>query len=220
MPLSFRQKQLRLTLGFNTVLFPFDSVQFLRALSRSGYVLSVELSPLSPGRSLGISGTVGTKGSISARVDMSRGLVGVEGPDERDLIEEFRGIENILQSDLELDVPALTHFCEFLANGVVGGTAKNPLNIIARAVDASALLEQISKIVGRPTSIFGLRLSAEGLMPNAPDWFDIRINPYVLAPDRYYYVNVVYRQSERRPVVQFARGFDDFLSRTLAAMES
>ena len=56
-------------------------------------------------------------------------------------------------------------------------------------------------------------------MPNAPDWLDITINPYVLAPDRYYHVNVIYRQSERRPVVQFARGFEDFLSRTLAAME-
>lgn len=220
MPLSFRQKHLQLTVFFNTVLFPFDAMQFLRALSRSGYVLSVELPPLSPARRLSIPGPVGTKGSISARIDTTRGFVGVEGPDERDLIEEFRGIENILQKDLELDVPALTHFCEFLANGVVGGTAKNPLNIIARAVDASALLEQISKIVGRPTSIFGLRLSAEGLMPNAPDWFDITINPYVLAPDRYYYVNVVYRQSERRPVVRFARGFEDFLSRTLAAMES
>lgn len=211
-------RQLSLAVKYNTVLFPFDTVLFLQAISKQGFILSDEIGPIPSGARLQLRGRVATKGDISIRVDTDRHIVAVEVLNPESAIEQLDLIESLLHDDLAFDSSGLIHFYEFGSDLVVK-SVKNPLESWQTHFAHVPVIEKISNILGRETALYGVTVALKGADPNQSNWFDLRINPQILSATNNYAVKVVFRDAERDEVIGFVRGFEDTLSKLLAIVE-
>jgi hypothetical protein len=212
-------RNLSLAVRYNSVLFPFDVTQFLRALSRQGFILPEELmQPVPLGRRLDVSGFVARKGEIAVRIDTKRHIVAVNTIDVKTVVTEMDVVDSLLSDELDFDGSDLVQFYEFSA-GLTTKAKRNPLDSWQTHFSQIPIINEFSKILGAEVSPLGLRLSESGQVPNQPDWFDIRIAPLIQSAENYHFVEVVFRNSQRDKVFDFARGFEDTLIALLSLVE-
>ncbi|MFQ5886063.1 MAG: hypothetical protein ACE5II_02385 [Anaerolineae bacterium] len=207
-----------LAVKYSSVLFPFDHVQFLRALSKQGFTLPEPIGPVPLGRRLEVSGIVGRKGEVSVRLNADRQVLAVEAPDVETSLVEMDSLESLLKSEFDLDSPSLAHYYEFLA-GLTVKAKKNPLESWGAHFAQVPMIREASELLGTDVSPFGVRLAPKGEVPNQANWFDIRIEPLVRSATDHHYVEVIYRRSSRDEVFAFVRKFEDILSAILAIVE-
>ena len=212
-------RQLSIAVKFSSVLFPFDTIQLLRTLSKQGFVLPEQISrPVTIGMRLEISGIVGRKGEVSVRVDEPRQVLGVSGPDTKSVLTEMDSLESTLKAELGFDSSSSAHYYEFLASLIMRAN-KNPLESWQSHFAQTPILRKISEVVGSEVSVFGLRVGSKGEVPNQANWFDIRIEPLVQSAKEHHSIEVVFRHSRRGEVIAFVRKFDDMLTAILSLVE-
>lgn len=216
--LAPKYRRLSLAVKYGSVLFPFDHVQFLRALSKQGFTLPESIGPVPLGRRLEVSGIVGRKGEVSVRLDAERQVLAVEAPDVETSLVEMDSLESLLESEFDIDSPSLAHYYEFLA-GLTVKAKKNPLESWYAHFAQVPMIGEASKVLGTEVSPFGIRLAPKGEVPNQPNWFEIRIEPLVRSATAYHHIEVVYRRSSRDEVFAFVRKFEDTLSAILTIVE-
>jgi hypothetical protein len=212
-------RNLSLAVKYSSVLFPFDVTQFLQALSRQNFVLPEELmQPVPHGGRLKVSGRIARKGEVAIQVDTDRQVVAVNAADVKTVVTEMNAVDSLLSDELNFDSSDLVQYYEFLA-GLTTKAKRNPLDSWHTHFSQVPIINEFSKILKTEVSPLGLRLSASGQVPNQPNWFDIRIVPLVQSAKNYHLIEVVFRNSHRDPVFDFARGFEDTLIALLSQVE-
>lgn len=216
--LAPRYRHLSLVVKYNTVLFPFDTVQFLQALAKQGFILPESIGPVSLGMRLEVSGIVGRKGGVSVRLDAVRQVLGVNAPDVKTALVEMDSLESLVKNEFDLDSSSLVQFYEFLA-GLTIRAKKNPLESWYTHFEQVPIIRKTSEVIGTEVSPFGIRLAPKGEVPNQANWFDIRIEPLVQSATDHHDIEVVFRRSRRDEVFAFVRKFDDVLDAFLSLVE-
>lgn len=196
-------QEFRYSLRSRYVIFPIDIRDFRDLLAKNGY----ELSPIRgqiPGRPLRIafSGDIARKGENIVYMDTSEGTIGISGKSEKDAIEAFENITEIILSNLGFDLNTNAWFYEIVAHYIVR-TSSSPLSGISKIIESNPISPKISAIIGEKTGSFSLRLSPKNSLPNSENWYDISIEQDVLLPEAYH-VGVVFRNSNRKKVKNFA----------------
>ncbi len=213
-------RQLSLAVKYSSVLFPFETLPFVKAIRQQGSFVTegVMERPVPFGARLEVSGTIGRKGEISVRVEADKQILAVQAPDTNSLTTEMDSIESLLKKEFDFDSSALAHYYEFLASLTLKAKG-NPLERWPVHFKAVPILKKASKVLGMEVSPFGVRLAPRGELPNQPDWFEIRIEPLVRAPTYHHDVEVIFRHSRRNEVFSFVRKFEDILGSLMSLVE-
>lgn len=211
-----------LSVRYASVIFPFDIVAFLKAISRHGYLLPEPLLravlSLPAGARLEPSGVVATRGEVAVALNTERQTLVLHGPEPQEALGQMHWTEELLNDQLGFDSPSLAQFYEFTA-GVSIKATKNPLDSWKLHMGQLPFVQHASEIVGTNVAPFGLRLFADGHSPTEAQWFDIRIEPQVQNPATHHYVEIVFRHPARDELFDFVRGLDDTLRKLLSLLE-
>ena len=212
-------RNLSLAVKYGSVLFPFDVTQFLQTLSKQGFILPEELmQPVPFGKRLDVSGFVARKGEITVRINTNRYVVAVNAADVKTVVTEMDAVDSLLGNELDFDSSGLVQFYEFSA-GLTTKAKRSPLDSWHTHFSQVPIINEFSKILETEVAPLGFRLSESGQTPNQPNWFDIRIAPLIQSAENYHLVEVVFRNSDRDKVFDFARGFEGTLIALLSLIE-
>ena len=207
---TINYRHLTLAIKYASVLFPFDVALFLRSLSKEGFMLPESTGPV-PQVPLGrkLEGKINMmKGDVSVRVDTERYILVVQALDVGDVLAEMDTIESLLRNEFGLDNPNLAHYYEFVA-GFTIRAEKNPMESWYNHFGQAPLVREFSEALGMNVSPFGIRLSVREEPPNQVDWFEIRFEPLIQSATTHHMVEVVFRNSLRDKVFDFAEKFED-----------
>lgn len=211
--------QLYLSVKYDTVLFPFDVVAFIRGLPGRGYILSERFdTPIPLGTRLSASGIVARRGDTGIRLETERQIVGVSATDITTLMQELDAVESIIKEDLDLDNSAIARYYEFLS-GFTVKAEKNPLIGWKNLFENTPIIGKFSEVIGDRVSPFGIRVTPSEESPNQAKWVDIHIEPHVQSPESRHQVEVVWRHPDRDKVYNFVKGFEDLIDSLLSLVE-
>lgn len=211
-------RQVSLAIKYNAVLFPFEAIQFLRALSKQGFILPEPIAPVPSGMKLEFSGIAGRKAEVSVRLDQVRHVLGVSALDMKTALTEMDLLEDLVRNEFNLDSSSLAQYYEFLASLVVRAK-KNPLESWYKHLGQVPIIKKASQVIGMEVSLFGVRLASKGEAPNQTNWFDIRIEPLIESATDHHIIEVTFRRSRRDEVFAFVRRFDEVLGALLSLVE-
>ncbi len=208
----------RLSIRLDYTVVPVDILDLMIALQRSGAkVAKIPTIPAGSGAALEpVGGPIAQLGESVVDVDLSRGILGVEGPSGAESMSGFQKLLGMLQGDLGLDTQRHTSFVEFVCDLNIKGEK--------RAIEAMRGLKlSVATIAGKvleeSTSIFGLRLGSSNFEPDGPNWFDLRIEPLLRNP-QVYFVSGVYRNKEVDRVLKIAENFESRIETIIASLEA
>lgn len=210
--------QVFLSVKYTSVLFPFDTVQFLRVLSKQGFIIPESLGPAPFGSRIEVSGIVARKGEVSIRIDVDKQVVGVHAPDMTTLLEEMDSVESLLKKELDLDSSSLAYYYEFMVSLTVRA-GSNPLESWYAHFAQAPVMKKFSEVLGTEVSPFGIRLAITKEVPNQSSWLDVRIEPLIQSPKNHYYVEAIFRRPRRDDVFAFVRKFEETLRALLLTVE-
>lgn len=216
-PLEYQS--LTLSVKYISVLFPFDSLRFLKALLKQGYLKPEGDIPQAPfGGRIEVNGVIGRKGDISIRVDSRKNIVGVQAQDPETVLSEMETIEALLSKAFDFDSAGSAHYYEFLVTAYIKAE-ENPLDIWASHSEQTPLMDEFSQVLGMDVYPFGVKLSCRGETPMGPNWLEFRINPLVQAVTTYHQVETIFRNSDRDAVFRFIQKFDQYTHELLSKIE-
>ncbi len=215
--LNVMKGRFRLSVRFNYAVVPIEIADLLAALQQIG--ARVGKPPLIPAGSGGtfepVGGPVAQIGDSIIDVYLERGIIGIEGPTETEIISGFQKLLDILRKDLRLDTDNHTWFTEFVCDLNLKGD-KQAIEVLRNA--QIPLARAAGKILGESVGIFGLRLGSVEHDPSEPNWFDLRIEPLLRNP-QVYFVASVYRNSDMKKVLATAKNFSSKMEKIIGSLE-
>jgi len=211
--------QLSLAVVYDSVLFPFDINQLIKMLPSHGFVPTEDMPRIFPvGGRAEITGIVAGKGDIFIRIETPRRIVAVHASSIDSVVFEMESLEDLIRKVFDVDGPNMAKYYESVA-AVTIKTDQNLLENWASYHEKLPLLKEASKIIGAEASLFGVRLAPVGQGPNQPNWFDIRIEPFVDMPTDYHSIQVIYRRSNRQEVMEFVKSLEKSLTALASLVE-
>lgn len=201
---NFKNLNIRFSIRFNYLLFPFDVVDLIGQLSRAGYTSTIPPQPRFPGKKirLGATGTIAQKGDIRIDINDQRGILGAESSSSEFAVKGLNEVLQIIRDNLNIDLNEMASFYELIAHFDIE-THKNALEKIEQISEKSKYTKQFSELLNEDTADYSLRLVPRGRAPNQTEWFDVTIEPDVIRPFSSYSVVVVYRSKDKFKVEKF-----------------
>jgi hypothetical protein len=211
-----------LAVVYDSVLFPFEVLAFLRSLSKRAYLVPDPIAAdiLAPphGARVETGKLVARKADILLALDTDRKTMIVSAPVPPTAADEMEDLEALLRDELGIDATQFARFYELSCSLTATGTT-NPLQSWAASLQQVPMLSRIPAIVGTEITPFGLRFVGKDQTPTQSEWLDIRIEPRVLAPTTHHYADVVFRHPDRTRVLQFARNLERTVQALIALLE-
>lgn len=218
--LNTSYRYLSFAVKYSSVLFPFDQVQFLKALSREGFIVSVSPDTVAFGQKLQLTGSVGRKGDVQVILYSDKRVlsVHVQSGDVKTLVTEMASLEALLKREFYLESQDLSEYYEFLATLVVKAEI-NPLTTWGSLSTEISIVNEASEALGREVSLFGIKLVPKLEVPNQTNWFSLSLEPSIESPKSHHNVEVVFRDASSSQVIGFVTGFEDLLKKLLSLVE-
>lgn len=208
-----------LAVRLDSLFFPLGADDVSPVLSEMGYTMNREIQrrrlPAIEGARIEIVGNIASKdeGGMSVRIDADRAILAVQGFGVEPVTKDFSELQRWILEHLSVDLNGESRFYEYLLNGEMkAGADRNPIDTFARiGPDSKEIYSRFSRRLGSPVTNFGIRLVRSGELPGRNDWREIRIEPSVQRPSTTYFVNVIYRSSDERAVMEDARAISDLV---------
>lgn len=194
-----------LSVVWDTVLFPFDQWKLGQILPELGYSAAPDLVRLPRvGGSVTAMGQIAAKGRTGLILNSEKHQIIIDAADPSSAIEELDNIEEGLSAKLHFDSKKVAQGYEIDAQLLIW-SGKSPLEVFGKYWASAAELKTFEQLIGQSCSNYGLHLFVPGGTPMSTDWFDIRLEPSLRAPDACYLCIVVYRHPDRDNVFEFAK---------------
>jgi len=217
---NFKNLSIRFSIRINYVLFPFEILELIDILRKSGYT-PTPLPPAIPpprGMRLGMTGTIARKGDVIIDINDERGILTVTAPSSTLAVDEFNEILQLIRINLNVDLDEMASFYELIGH-VEADTDQRAIENIGLLVKGNKKVEEFASILGNDISLFTLRLAPTGQVPNQTEWFDITIEPSVVKPSTYN-IQAVYRSHDKSKVQKFTEDFISKISKIIDVIES
>jgi hypothetical protein len=215
--MGIRYRTLSVSLRYDTVLFPFESLLFLQSLADLGYAFPEPQQPPLGGR-VDVGGVLGRKGGVAVHLNIDKMVLGVSANDPQSLLTEFDAVERIVSTQFGIQGETHAKFYELLA-GMVVDAGKPPLEVWEAHRRSIPLADNLSSILGTEMAPFGLRVSPIGKEPNRAEWFDVKVEPDVQTNCRAHTVEIVYRKPDRSSVMAFTASLERTVMALIEAIE-
>jgi hypothetical protein len=200
-----------LAVVYDSVIFPFELLPFLRLLSKQGYLLpepvAAEILALPRAARVEAGSLVARKGDTLVAINSDRKTMAVHAALPETAVDEMESLEELVKKQMGIDATEFARFYEFTSGFALEATT-DPLQRWAVSLEQVPMIRRIPEILGMPIAPFGLRFVGAGQLPTKSEWLDIRIEPRVHAPTTHHFVDVLFRHSERIRVLEFARNLE------------
>jgi len=219
---NLKNPQIRFSMRFYYLLFPFDIAELVENLAKAGYTITMPRPPGVPrGGSirLGAVGRIAQKGDVAIDINDERGILGATSSSPEFATKGLNEVLQLVKTNLKVDLEGMATFYEMIGNLEVE-TDVNPLEKIDRLFERNKSFEEFGKIMNEDVSPFSLKLVPKGKIPNQTEWFEITIDPNVIKPTSAYRITVVYRSTDKDKVQGFVNESIEKVSRILDIIES
>jgi len=217
---NFKNTNIRFSIRMFYVLPPIDTVELIDLLIKAGYTRT---APPTPGRQRGVqftfTGPIARKGDIIIDVNDERGILGVASPLPASTIHGFNEVLQLIKTTLKVDPESMAEFYELIGQCEVESQI-SPITKFGQISEKIKLMEEFSKVTGKDTSFFSLRLVPKGEIPNQAEWFDITIEPHLVHATSTYNISVVYRSQDKSKVRKFTEEFLSNVTEILDIIEN
>ena len=218
---DFQNVNVRFSIRFDFVLFPFDIVDLVEHLVKAGYTPTIPPPPKPVGQNirLTVKGKIAQKGNVEIEVNDERGVLAATSAVPALAIQSLNEILQIIRDKLGVDLDAKASFYEMMGNFDIK-TSKNALEMMERFNEKNSCIKELGSILGQDVSSYSLRLVPKGQVPSSAEWLDIIIEPNVIKPSTSYKVITIYRSKEKSKVDSFVQSWMENLSRIFEAIEA
>jgi len=216
---ELRILKFRFSLSLNDVLFPVDAREFADALSKNGYSIPPGIPYAGAKARIKFAGPIAQKPEIVVDGNSDRGIIGVTAKSYESAIAAFNELRLILKDELNIDLDKRSRFFELIAEFKCYSD-NDPLKSINKKFERNRTLRDMNEILEHNVSLFGLRLTSQGVVPNQEEWLDISIEPDIINPNSIYSISIIFRSSQRVVVEEFGKKLIPNLSLIINKIEN
>ena len=206
----------------NYILYPIESIDVMGVLAKSNTGYLVSPPPRGPRPPVGTRfdavGIIARKGNCTIDFDSVTQIIGVEGPDPREVIATLFDVESIIQRDLKLNIEENIRFYEIMSNYQVE-TGNNPLKVLGNIRQPKEMYDSISGILNEEITNQSIHISSRSDTIETPNWFDISIRPLPNRSSKTYDVMIIFRRSKKGEVAEFLKSIENKISNIIATIE-
>lgn len=212
----------RLSVRYNYVIFPFATSELLAELTRLNADYSLVPIPRGAkppiGAKLDWSGQVARKDNVTIDFDSISQTIAAEGKNPSDTARIFTEIDEIIKSNLYLNLEERIRFYEVTLSYSIK-TGKNPLKTLGKIKPEGKLYDSLEKILNEPISNYSLHFCKQTKSVESSDWFDLRIHPVAPKSMSVFEVLAVYRNKNRSKVVDFSTNIENIISQIFTELD-
>ena len=203
---KFRNTTIRFSLRFNYILFPFDVIELVKQLAKTGYKITIPPPPKITPKNIRLTakGRIAQKGDTEIELNDERGILAATSSSPELAIKCMNEVLQLMKNNLKVNLDEMAFFYELIGSFDIE-TDKNPLEIIAKINENEEYIDQFSKVLGENISNYTLRLVPRGQVPNQTEWFDVTIEPDVIEATSTYRTQIIFRSKEKIKVENFTQ---------------
>ncbi len=196
----------------NSVMFPIDGVQLLRALSKEGFI------PPEVPEGARVAGAEARKGETRIRFDAEKMVLAAIASNPKDAVGQLEWLEKLAKTEFRVDTESIAHYYELVVTMVVKAR-RSPMEVWAAMAPDIPALTRLSDVFGRQLAPFGLRLFEPGHEPNSTEWFEVKVEPQLPNSTSQHFFQIILRNPRRQIVLDYGRRLEETVSRLFAALE-
>lgn len=217
---DFQYVNVRFSIRFDFVLFPFNIVELVEYLVKAGYTPAIPPPPKPFGQiRLTVKGKIAQKGNVEVEVNDDRGVLAATSAVPALAVQSLNEILQIIRDKFGVDLDAKASFYE--TTGTLDArTNKNALEMMERFNEKNSAIKELGSLMGQDVSGYTLRLVPKGQVPSSAEWLDITIEPNIVKPSASYIVLTVFRSKEKSKVEGFVQSWTENMSRIFEAIEA
>jgi hypothetical protein len=190
-----------------SLFFPLEFNEIVELLQAREFTLLKEVQERLPqvpvGAKLVIGGIIAEKQDIRFRLNQELGIIGMQGVDIEEVINEYEQLELIANDKLNVDLLNESRFYEIISELVII-SKKDPIAVISRIFDGHNTLRQLSETLQMDVTNFGIRLVPANRAPTDEEWLDYKIEPSIAKPHTSYQSSIIYRSTDKEKVKETA----------------
>lgn len=219
--LEFQKVIFRYSVRFEYVLFPFDMVELVEHLARSGYTPTIGPRPRMFGQNVRFlaKGKIAQKGDTEVEINDELGVLATISSSPASALQCLNEIIQLIKDKFCVDLTKNAAFYELMENVDIK-TSRNAIEAIEHTGEKNSCMEAIGKILGQEISNYTIRLVPKGQVPSQKEWLDITIEPDTIRPNASYRVLAIYRSEDKSKVETFAQSLVENLTQAIRAIEA
>jgi hypothetical protein len=212
---------IKLNAKFAHIIMPFDINSLQRVLIGLKYILETqqirrgimagELGPaILPAR-------IATREDLEVEYSIDKQVLGIGGNNNNKVLDAFTELITTIKQIIE-PVELKVSFYETLILAI-GNGSRSPLQTFASGGNKLKIASQLDEIFGEEVAPFGLRLSPSKHLIDTPDWFEYRIEPFLLQPEGIYSIVFIYRNNKLDKAKEAILKFEDISRKLIHLIE-
>ncbi|OGD55909.1 hypothetical protein A3K81_04930 [Candidatus Bathyarchaeota archaeon RBG_13_60_20] len=146
-------------------------------------------------------------------------ILAVDGQNPRAILSIFNELEKIIKEDMRIEYNENVKFYETVVDYHIY-TENNPRKMIEDVSKQDEIAEAFTEILKIPVSPFTLRYASKNILPNGPEWIDVRLEPFVKRADKIYSFNLVYRSVDGENVKTILESVEDIIKQLVERIHS
>ena len=205
------------TIKLKNIIFPLDGKSLIDELGPAGF-LPAKLGQVLPNKLVVTRGDIATRGNTVLTVNPQTMLIGIAGTNGNEIISTFNELEPIL-SKCGVDVNQNTRFFETVGEFIIK-TNSSPVKSIQGFFKSLKTMEKLGAVIGdNTTSLFTIRMVPKDVVIDSEEYYEIKIEPVIHAPNEKYYAYIVFRSATRANTENFTSNIENKLTNLLEIIE-
>jgi|GEM_PF-3961093 len=213
--MQIRPLKYRLAMVHKLLFHPFVHPDFMDSLKRRSYTLQ-QLPPTIPsGPRAYVDGYIAIKDGCAIETNNEKKLIAVESSTQN-FVPVMADLMTISEDDFGMDLKSDLEFMELSVNCIIL-TDKSPTDVFLKFRSDS--FDRFTEVFKQETTLFGLRLVPNNLLPSSKDWYDVQIQPRLTKPDKEYYITMLYRSEGIERAMDFSHKINDNIASIVNLIE-
>lgn len=210
----------RLAFVLSSLFYPLTYPDIINSLESREYKITLpEPRPPAPsGARMYIGGRLAMKEGCFVDIDPDKKIIASEGMEVAAILRTIKELLDISTKDFGLDAKSDIAFAE-LSSEIIVESESDPSKCLSASFEGLDLLDKFSEIVQTPVSVFRIGLAPKDSAPSMIDWFDLNIEPRILAAKREYVVRVIYRKTKWEETIQFTQQVEETVLKLIRTLE-
>ena len=208
----------RISLVLKSFFFPLTSAETFQSLRKRGFETGRSPAPVPSGPRIYVSGILGRKGKSFIDVDNAQKIVAVQGETIEESVQTFREINEMIAQDFFVKLDEDIDYVELIAHFLIQ-TEKNPFEVIQNSSQMKSK-KRFEEIMGVDVAEYRFSIAPRGILPSSRDWFEVNVSPKLTMPEKAYWVEVVFRDTDRNKVIKFAETLNSTIASVISAIET
>jgi hypothetical protein len=206
---------IQLGVKFGHIIPPFDIIFLENRLLKLGYdlekLMSTSSATATPGKL-----RLATKEDLEVSYNNDKQVLTIKGSHPEKIVKSFRDLFDSI-TELASPIKLKVDFFETVISAIVNAS-KNPLTVFSKG-ENMVRAKEFETLFGQKVSPFGFRLAPSNTEIDNPNWFEYRIEPFILQPSLAYLSAYIYRNQNMKQVIEAFSSFTELTTNLVTLIE-